>query len=184
MDIVLDEVRIIPAKNWQSHTRKARIYTSTPIQFGWEPGGPECSDPACEGWTCKSAHGIRIVGAIGQMLGTFSMVDARKAIGGGWADDDRGDWLPRAETDHKVWQKARREALAAERALVVEAMPEIVAKAERELKRELSNGLGKFSFSNKAGCSCGCSPGWIATARGFDVSVSWIDADARKEEAA
>ncbi len=60
------------------------------------------------------------------------------------------------EVDHDVWTRNYvRPGLAEQRALLVEA-----------LGREAFEALGTLTFSRKAGCSCGCSPGFVGTTVG------------------
>jgi hypothetical protein len=58
--------------------------------------------------------------------------------------------------DDKTWNRRQRRQMKAIRAL----FPLIIAKAH-EAGLYLWEPDAKISFSRKAGCSCGCSPGWI-----------------------
>lgn len=55
----------------------------------------------------------------------------------------------------KECKRLNRIEIANMRALVAEA----VAECDNDVIREVAN--GKMSFSRKAGCSCGCSPGFV-----------------------
>lgn len=57
------------------------------------------------------------------------------------------------------WKRYNREEVRLQRELIEEAL------ADQPLTRER---LGKLVFSRKAGCSCGCSPGFIAEGFGHE----------------
>lgn len=44
----------------------------------------------------------------------------------------------------------------------------ISAAIEEHLQKETNFSFGKVSYSNKAGCSCGCSPGYVAKGVGVN----------------
>lgn len=72
----------------------------------------------------------------------------------------RGDG---SEVD-KAWKRYNREERRLQREVIDEALAE---------RPELADQLGKLTWSRKAGCSCGCSPGWIAEGRGSqDVRIT------------
>lgn len=59
----------------------------------------------------------------------------------------------------RAWKRYNRE----ERRLQREVIDEVLAQ-----DTELANHLGRLTWSRKAGCSCGCSPGWIAEGHGTE----------------
>lgn len=63
------------------------------------------------------------------------------------------------EVDHGVWRKYLRSSIAAAKALMLPALAAHFGVPEAQLK---------LRFSAKAGCSCGCSPGFY-----LDGSYSW-----------
>lgn len=71
---------------------------------------------------------------------------------------------PQADAD---WKRYNREEIRLMREVVEEAVAQDPVLAAQ---------LGRFSFSRKAGCSCSCSPGFVAEGRGMqDVWISRID---------
>jgi hypothetical protein len=72
----------------------------------------------------------------------------------------RGD----GSDEDRAWKRYNREELRLQRELVAQAYVAVP---------ELAADLGGLSFSRKAGCSCGCFPGFIAEGRGTqDVWVT------------
>lgn len=65
----------------------------------------------------------------------------------------RGD----GSAEDKAWKAYNRAEVANQRDLIEEALAQ---------NPELATKLGKLSFSRKAGCGCGCSPGFIAEGQG------------------
>lgn len=59
------------------------------------------------------------------------------------------------EVDHKVWRAWQRKALLERK--------ELFADVRLHDGTPLLDVVGALKFSRKAGCACGCSPGFIAT---------------------
>lgn len=72
----------------------------------------------------------------------------------------RGD----GSDEDRAWKRYNREELRLQR--------EVLAQATAAMP-ELAEQLGKLSFSRKAGCSCGCSPGFVGTA--WTNQDVWLD---------
>ena len=59
----------------------------------------------------------------------------------------------------------------------------VINKATAELLRQLFPDAVSIKFSAKAGCSCGCSPGYIVKKNDYVVgSNHWVDIEASQEE--
>ena len=61
----------------------------------------------------------------------------------------------------------------------------IVNKAQADLLKELfSEGVKSITYSRKAGCGCGCSPGFVVKYDNNNVSGRWfwVDLEATEEE--
>lgn len=140
--------------HWQEPAKKGRIHVYPAVDHNY-PTGPECADFNCESYTCRNAHGVHLLAVMG--------VDFTASHWGIDYLNDSGNF-PRAEVDHKVWKRFRREAIAAERKLIERAV------AEGSLPD------GKVYFSSKAGCGCGCSPGFISDAAAlWNQTVSIVE---------
>lgn len=71
------------------------------------------------------------------------------------------------EVDHKVWRRHHLAALKAVKAVVIPALADHFGVPVDQLK---------LRFSSKAGCSCGCSPGFYVDGSGTfnrSVNVGW-----------
>lgn len=82
------------------------------------------------------------------------------------------------EVDHKVWKNYRRAEISRMRTAVEQAV-----EAGQLVPSILQHGM--LNYSSKAGCSCGCSPGFIVNHGGYwnqTVNVSEVDTEAEKRE--
>lgn len=129
-----------PRTPWSPPT-KTRVYCAdvTPT-----PTMPECADPTCESYSCRTAHAQALM---------IAMTGKRTPL---WEGDDRNRCG--AEADHRLWKAHRRVGIANMRKLLTEV--------------GVIDEVGSITFSNKAGCGCGCSPGFVAANdRGRSISV-------------
>jgi hypothetical protein len=67
--------------------------------------------------------------------------------------------------DHPIIDKA----FALMNKLIVDRKTEVLNVALEALGDEYAKSIGKWKFSRKAGCACGCSPGFTTT----DESFAW-----------
>lgn len=74
--------------------------------------------------------------------------------------------------DDRCWRRYNKEERRLQREVITEALA-----ADDELAIKLGD-PSKLRWSRKAGCACGCSPGWIAEGRGVqDVFIGRIPDD-------
>lgn len=152
--------------------RSTRYFVNHPVN-DTPPTGPDCANFECKSWGCRHGHAVRLMWAFGLL-----------PMGDEWTvsyGPDKGKVIPadplsgRVEVDHKVWNRWKREATATVKADLKAHYDELVAMAEEQGFSSNAVGLGRILFSYKAGCSCGCSPGYITNGYGADVSVDFTE---------
>jgi hypothetical protein len=67
------------------------------------------------------------------------------------------------EDDHRQWKRYRKQQIDARRGVIAQAV----------LEGKLPD-PGRLTFSQKAGCSCPCSPGFIADGGKLFGSTTWV----------
>jgi hypothetical protein len=135
---------------WQNRSdyKRARVYVHGHPAQEAEPTGPPCTDWDCDSYICRHDHAGRLMIALGM-------------------DPAREDgWTPvgKAEVDHSVWRSWMRRTTK-----------QIRADLDSLVERGLMDDPGKLTFSRKAGCGCGCSPGFTGQTWGQEVFVTWTD---------
>jgi hypothetical protein len=148
MQITLEQRR---DATWRDGSRemgkKPRIYVSVDDALDIEePTGPFCVDTSCQSHLCKQARDYRVLLALG-----YSREAALISLGWEWDHLAGWDYVPTGEVDHKVWASYMRRAKRLRKLAIEEA-----------IEKGLLPRLTGITWSAHAGCSCPCSPGFVA----------------------